>query len=420
MSEAGSVGGPPSRHRTHDDIVAFISLRAVTERETRLLVHNLLFHYSFYMKSSAYRYLLRPQTQLSVRVLTPPSPLVARPALRPLQSSLRPPRPVQHCRGFARSSYGQHEHKILFSSSTSYILFLAVLCSSALLYEFVSSPTTPNAPPVLSETGLTSEDDAFFERMPPSAGQRGNLSTEQEARLREFWAVLLKTFGVTDPSHPNGNSTPIHEDTSSVNEDGKDKKKKKRMSMFRKHESGSPSSKHGDDSDDKYGQAKEFQEIMSTQSPESLRIAFWQMVKADHPDALLLRFLRARKWDVDKALVMLISTLSWRAHEMHVDDDIMMHGEGGAVRDSQSGDASAKKEANDFLEQMKLGKSFLHGMDKDGRPLCIVRARLHHGGDQTEKSLERFTVYVIETTRLLLRSPVETGVCWELAFKLTC
>ena len=196
-----------------------------------------------------------------------------------------------------------------------------------------------------------------------------------------------------------------------MNDDGKDKKKKKRMSMFRKHENGSPSSKHADDSDDKYGQAKEFQEIMSTQNPESLRIAFWQMVKADHPDALLLRFLRARKWDVDKALVMLISTLSWRAHEMHVDDDIMMHGEGGAVRDSQSGDASAKKEANDFLEQMKLGKSFLHGMDKDGRPLCIVRARLHHGGDQTEKSLERFTVYVIETTRLLLRSPVETGVC---------
>ena len=263
---------------------------------------------------------------------------------------------------------------------------------------------------MLSENGLTSEDDAFFDKMPPSAGQRGNLSTEQETKLREFWAVLLKTFGVTDPSHPSGNSTPVHEDTPSVNEDGKDKKKKKRMSMFRKHENGSPSSKHGDDTDDKYGQAKEFQEIMSTQNPESLRIAFWQMVKADHPDALLLRFLRARKWDVDKALVMLISTLSWRAHEMHVDDDIMMHGEGGAVRDSQSGDASAKKEANDFLEQMKLGKSFLHGMDKDGRPLCIVRARLHHGGDQTEKSLERFTVYVIETTRLLLRSPVETGV----------
>ena len=134
------------------------------------------------------------------------------------------------------------------------------------------------------------------------------------------------------------------------------------------------------------------------------------MVKADHPDALLLRFLRARKWDVDKALVMMISTMSWRGHEMHVDDDVVFNGESGALRDTREGDANAKKEGADFLQQMKLGKSFLHGTDKEGRPLCIVRARLHHGGDQTERSMERYTVYVIETARLVLRPPVETAV----------
>ena len=218
--------------------------------------------------------------------------------------------------------------------------------------------------------------------------------------------MVLKTFGVEDPNHLNGIATPQEHETASVSE--ADPKKKKRKSIFgRKHDD---VTKNTDTSDDKYGQVKEFQQIVSTQTPESLRVAFWSMVKADHPDALLLRYLRARKWDVDKALVMLISTISWRQTEMKVDNDVVLHGEGGALHDSKSSDANAKKEGNDFMAQLRLGKSFLHGTDKEGRPLCVVRVRLHHGGDQSERSLERYTVYVIETTRLLLRPPVEMGV----------
>ena len=251
--------------------------------------------------------------------------------------------------------------------------------------------------------------------MQVSPGHRGNLTPEQETKLRELWALTLKTFGFSDPSHLNNLAAPVDDSTSISETETTDKKRKKsRLSIFKKHENGSTSpgspNRHPDDSDDKYGQVKEFQQIVTTQSPESLRQAFWSMVKADHPDALLLRFLRARKWDVDKALVMLISTMSWRGHEMHVDDDVVYHGEGGALRDSQGGDANAKREGQDFLEQMRLGKSFLHGTDNEGRPLCFVRARLHHGGDQTERSMERYTVYVIETARLILRPPVETAV----------
>jgi hypothetical protein len=198
---------------------------------------------------------------------------------------------------------------------------------------------------------------------------------------------------------------------------------KSRLSIFssKKHDSPSPShTPKPDDSDDKYGQVKEYQQILATQTPESLRAAFWSMVKSDHPDALLLRFLRARKWDVQKALVMLISTMSWRGNEMHVDDDVVFHGESGALRDSKSSDASVAREGKDFLEQMRLGKSFLHGTDKEGRPLCFVRARLHHGGDQTERSMERYTVYVIETARLVLRPPVETAVSFPIHLPRLC
>ena len=72
------------------------------------------------------------------------------------------------------------------------------------------------------------------------------------------------------------------------------------------------------DGDDKYSQTKEFKEALATSTPQEIHDTFWKMVKADHPDALFLRFLRARKWDVNKALVMLVATMRWRNKELDV------------------------------------------------------------------------------------------------------
>ena len=96
-----------------------------------------------------------------------------------------------------------------------------------------------------------------------------------------------------------------------------------------------------------------------------------------------------------------------------MDDDIQFRGELGAVEDSKSANAATKKNGDDFLMQMRLGKSFVHGMDKEGRPMCFVRVKLHHGADQSVESIERYTVFTIETSRLLLKYPVDTAVCPE-------
>lgn len=312
------------------------------------------------------------------------------------------------------------------ASTSSYLIVFAIACGSAfIINQFVRNNSseahdTPQAtPPTHLAKSAKDITDPFYTDMPIPPGHVGNLSPEQEAKLREFWAAVLKVFGVENPHHASGTETPLTEDASSEVETKDKKKPKKRLGLFRKHEDKDSSngtvtptkdpSAHTD-ADDKYGQVKEYQEILATQSPESLRAAFWGMVKADHPDGLLLRFLRARKWDVDKALVMLVSTMRWRSQEQHVDDDVVLKGEGGALEDSKSSDPAVKKEGEDFLTQLRLGKSFLHGTDKEGRPLCFVRCRLHRGGEQSERSLERYTVYVIETARLALRPPVETAV----------
>lgn len=173
--------------------------------------------------------------------------------------------------------------------------------------------------------------------------------------------------------------------------------------------SGMSSSIREDDADDKYGQNKQFLDTLASTTPEAIRATIWSMIKHDHPDALVLRFLRARKWDVEKALVMLVSTMNWRANEVHVDDDIVKNGEEGMLLKSQSGDSKAKQLGEDFMAQIRMGKSFLHGVDKNGRPICVVRVRLHHQGEQCEESLEKYTVYLIETARMVLRPPVDTA-----------
>ena len=257
--------------------------------------------------------------------------------------------------------------------------------------------------------------------IPP--GRPGNLTAEQTAKLQELWKVTLKVFGVPAldgngiGDSINGSSTAENLEEKSehvVNLNTPEKTKKKRKNLFsRKKEDGKDgedTSGHASEADDKYGQTKDFHKAIASQPPESLRKAFWSMVKHDHPDGLLLRFLRARKWDVEKALVMMISTMHWRSQEMHVDDDIVWNGEGQELKNSTSSDAATKKEGNDFVSQLRLGKSFLHGCDIEGRPMCFVRVRLHKQGEQSEASLERVTVHIIETARLLLSPPVDTAV----------
>ena len=339
------------------------------------------------------------------------------------------------------TSYGPQRHHITFDSaprlskqSGSSLVAVAILVgitiSGALLFpRREKTLANDHFEKRSAEAPEASDVDFSHLRMAPQMppGRPGTLTLEQEVKLRELWQVTLKVFGVYEasPAEPNGATSP-HAATTELTDAG-NKKRRSRLHMFKRRNyekdtesESAPSSGAGTpldlsslsiaDEDDKYGQARDFKAAVANSTPEELRKTFWSMVKHDHPDALLLRFLRARKWDVDKALVMLISTMHWRAEEMHVDDDIIRRGEAGMLEDSKSGDAKTKKEGEDFMTQIRLGKSYLHGVDKEGRPMCIVRVRLHRQGEQSEQSLERFTVYTIETARMLLRPPVDTAV----------
>jgi hypothetical protein len=237
-------------------------------------------------------------------------------------------------------------------------------------------------------------------------GHVGNLTQDQEAELQQLWTILLQSWDTsaeearakspTQPSQPQHrryfslSRTPTQISEAAV--PSKLLASLKTMGM-----SGS--------------EIKSIQQVLTKMTPAELRSAFLSMAKQDHPDALLLRFLRAEKWDLSKAFVKLVNAMVWRTKEVHVDENIVRNGELQAVQQSLNNDDSEKKHAHDFLAQLRMGKSYLHGTDKHGRPICVVRVRLHHPGAQTEKGLNRYIVHQIETVRVLLVPPVETMVC---------
>lgn len=219
------------------------------------------------------------------------------------------------------------------------------------------------------------------------AGRAGNLTAEQETKLKEMWARIGEITGVAKDEA----DSPASEDSGYV----------------------STNSRPGtaDAGNDKHGQTKQFQDLINSQSPEAIRAAAWSFIKHDNPDDGVLRFLRARKWDVNAAVVMLMGALHWRTQTARLDQDIMLKGEGGALAVTQSSSASStdKKLADDYLNQLRMGKAFLHNTDKEGRPCAYVRVRLHRSSQQSNQALERFIIHFIETSRFVLKPPVDTA-----------
>ncbi|KAF9898886.1 hypothetical protein BX616_003485 [Lobosporangium transversale] len=196
---------------------------------------------------------------------------------------------------------------------------------------------------------------------PPGTGYIGCLTPDQKVLLKQMWAQILQLTeaGIIEPSKDLPSSDPAAVGRISLKDLGLDK--------------------------------------------EHLRPALWNNILGDHPDSLLLRFLRARKWNVTNGLNMILKAFKWR-----IEDDIE------EVKAKNEDELSAKYRG--FKLQLEMGKSYFHGTDKMGRPVVYINVRLHKPADQDQKALEKFTIYVMETGRLMIQPPVETAC---LVFDMT-
>lgn len=245
-------------------------------------------------------------------------------------------------------------------------------------------------------------------------GHVGNLVADQELKLQQLWTILIQSWD-SDLTNPNLTRT------ASVSSPGGERKSHRRFLSFgwssaepaETDTSGIPENLVSalKALDTKGNEIKDIQSLLSKLSGDQLRSAYLTVLKQDHPDALLLRFLRAENWNVPKAYIKFVSCLHWRVKEYKVDDEILPKGEEYALEQSrESSDSTAQKDSESFLLQHRIGKGHFHGCDKFGRPICIVPVRDHDPKAQTDKGLNDFIVHCIETVRLLQVPPVETMV----------
>jgi CRAL/TRIO-like protein len=240
-------------------------------------------------------------------------------------------------------------------------------------------------------------------------GRPGNLTREQEDKLLLLWTKVLNISGVGDPNDTDPKTNGIEGGAAQPEPEAEHPKKKLGFWSSKKssssHTPASPSANSAAAAalDDKYGQTQEYFDAIATLTPEQLHKTIWNMIKFDDPDAVMLRFLRARKW----ALVMLVSTMKWRLTEMHVDEDVMVNGEEHAAAEAEKDPKGFMK---DFITHFRMGKTYLHGVDKGGHPLCITRVRLHKPGELPNDVMERYTIFILEQGRMTVRPPVDTAV----------
>ncbi|SCU88805.1 LADA_0E12156g1_1 [Lachancea dasiensis] len=268
-------------------------------------------------------------------------------------------------------------------------------------------------------------------------GRVQTLSRSEEVHLKQLWAHLFQHWGIhvnseqvlaaqkTGPKTADAsvaNGTSPSSSSHAKNGDAKPSKKSgKLFSKFRKATSSSGSSESKDsrerpratsaasrrsaeDIEQRYVPSMTHQ-AFNDLSAKEVSENFWDMIRTDYPDNLILRFLRARKWDTDKALGMLAHTLHWRLKEARP-DAIIRGGERAAYEDNETG----------YIKNIELCKASLHGFDLKGRPVVLVRPKLHHASDQTEDEMKKYCLLIIEQARMFLKEPVD---CATILFDLT-
>lgn len=246
-------------------------------------------------------------------------------------------------------------------------------------------------------------------------GTVGNLTSEQESKLKTTWIHLFRLCGIESilakalDSHLS-QSDEFRQRFLNTLSDGPIKRL---FATIRKEHLAHLTHRFNDVDTSAFAsvpdRTEEFRQHLADTTPEGFAKNLLVTFRAEHPDGLVLRFLRARKFDVEKAVIMMISAINWR-DERRIDTELVFTGESVGLKENPSMDDKG------FIQQYRSGKSYVRGTDKGGRPVYIIRARLHDPALQSPEAMETYILHNIESIRVLVKAPYDQ-VC--LIFDLT-
>ena len=257
-------------------------------------------------------------------------------------------------------------------------------------------------------------------------GYLGNLTADQEGRLQQLWALILH-LGDSDlssalpppPDRPpsndpdsNGGNNPPSPTLSRRNSwlTRTDSKLSRRASSVSAVSPPPIVLQNLRNIGMGPSEIKTASRYLAHLNTEDLRWHILVTAKHEPLDAWVLRYLRFCKWNIKKAFLLLLDATVWRTKIMHVDDHLIPRGELHALHTAEKPGINGEI-AGQFMDQLRMGKCYIHGVDRENRPVCVIRVRLHRPADQSELAMNQFITHIVETCRLLLTPPNESSVC---------
>ncbi|GAK66304.1 phosphatidylinositol transporter protein [Moesziomyces antarcticus] len=245
-----------------------------------------------------------------------------------------------------------------------------------------------------------------------SPGYRANLTPSQTLALFKLWRRFLRLCEIS--SHSTDSIAQPHPRASTDSSRRTNQRRRHRATASEPASSASTSHDNLDANagaldpsaipkDDRLKEhlrhleeSKEMQAFLLQHGGAALRREFWAIVKGEHPDAYMLRCLRARKWDVDRALAIIGATCAFRV-QYNV-SAIMKHAELG-LTSTRGG-----------FNIMNNGLSYIYGATAAGEPVYFIEVGAHYSSNQTADELKRGVILMQETLQMLMPPPVERKV----------
>jgi hypothetical protein len=112
-------------------------------------------------------------------------------------------------------------------------------------------------------------------------------------------------------------------------------------------------------------------------------------------DARILCYLRAKKFDLDNSFEMIVNMLKFRMGFQQIGVD--------ALKTTMC--------ENEF----KTGKSYHHGCDKQGGPICYIKSALHDPYKTDPLENQRFTILLMEYGARLAQSGQTTTIVFDMS-----
>lgn len=145
--------------------------------------------------------------------------------------------------------------------------------------------------------------------------------------------------------------------------------------------------------------SKEVYHTLSKFKPAELHQGIVSTLKNDSPDQNILRFVRARKFQLNPIVDMLVHRLEWNLKSHCVDKWIL---------ENDLAIAQSKKHP-ELMKAFEMQKAYMRGVDRNGGTVVVIRVKKHFGSDCPEVDFEKFICLFIESARLGLKD-YELGV----------